>query len=245
MASILEVKNLTKKYGNTTVVDTISFDIQEGEIVGLLGPNGAGKTTIIQMLLSLLAPSEGEIRVFGKSLVENREEILEDMNFATSYSALPYNLTPYENLKIFSLFYGVSDYKAKAKFLLEEFDLGKFQNEKTGGLSSGEQMRLSLAKAFVNDPKLLLLDEPTSSLDPVIAKELRTKIYNRTKIINGTILWTSHNMREIELMCNRVIFLYAGKIVAADTPKNLKRQFQKQNLEEIFIAIVEDQKTIV
>jgi len=245
MSAVLKVKNIAKKYGKTTAVDHISFEIKKGEVVGFLGPNGAGKSTTIHMLLSLLEPTEGSIEIFGKNLAKHREEILQNMNFATSYSMLPHNLTPYENLKVFALFYGVKNWKEKVRTLLREFDLEDFQNVRTGGLSSGEQMRLALAKAFLNDPKLLLLDEPTSSLDPAVAQDLRQKIYHKMKEYGGTILWTSHNMREIEAMCDRVIFLAHGKIVADDTPENLKKIFQKADLEEIFITIAKQPATSI
>lgn len=241
MSVVLKVENLTKRYGKTAAVDHISFEMEEGEVLGLLGPNGAGKSTTIHMLLSLLEPTEGSIEIFGKNLASHREEILQNMNFATSYSMLPHNLTPLENLKVSALLYGVKNWREKANCLLEEFDLTAFKNARTGGLSSGEQMRLVLAKAFLNNPKLLLLDEPTSSLDPAVARDLRQKIYYTMEENNGTILWTSHNMREIEAMCDRVIFLAHGNIVAADTPENLKKAFRQNDLEEIFITIAEQQ----
>ena len=237
MSTLLKVENLTKTYGQTTAVDGISFEAKEGEVVGLLGPNGAGKSTTIHMLLSLLEPTEGSIEIFGKDLKTHREEILQHINFATAYSMLPHNLTPYENLKIFALLYGVQQWRTAAESLLEEFNLAEFRNARTGSLSTGEQMRLVLAKAFLNSPKLLLLDEPTASLDPAVARDLRQKIYYKMQENNGTILWTSHNMREIEAMCDRVIFMAHGKIVADDTPENLKKTFQSGDLEDIFIAI--------
>ena len=237
MSTLLKVENLTKTYGQTTAVDGISFEAKEGEVVGLLGPNGAGKSTTIHMLLSLLEPTEGSIEIFGKDLKTHREEILQHINFATAYSMLPHNLTPYENLKIFALLYGVQQWRTAAESLLEEFNLAEFRNARTGSLSTGEQMRLVLAKAFLNSPKLLLLDEPTASLDPAVARDLRQKIYYKMQENNGTILWTSHNMREIEAMCDRVIFMAHGKIVADDTPENLKKTFQSGDLEDVFIAI--------
>ena len=240
MSVVLKVENLTKRYGKTTAVDHISFEVKEGEVVGLLGPNGAGKSTTIHMLLSLLTSTEGTIEIFGKNLKEHRQEILTQMNFAASYAQLPYNLTPLENLKVFALLYGVKNWRGKAEVLLEEFDLEKFKNSRTGGLSSGEQTRLGLAKAFLNDPKLLLLDEPTASLDPLVAKRLRKDLYDRMEKNGGSILWTSHNMREIEAMCDRVIFLSHGKIVASGTQENLQKQFGKPNLEEIFIQLATD-----
>lgn len=237
MDTILRVKNLTKQYNNFRAVNEISFEMKEGEIVGLLGPNGAGKTTTIQMLLTLVSPTSGEIKIFGKNLKEHREELLSKMNFTAPYSPLPYNLTPKEGLTVFSLLYGVGNYKEKVKFLLEEFGLSKLADKKIGQLSSGEQTRLGLAKAFVNNPKLLLLDEPTASLDPAIARELREKILKLTRRAGGAILWTSHNMREIETVCDRIIFLSRGQIIADDTPKNLKKRFGQEDLEEIFITI--------
>jgi len=163
MTAILRVKNLTKRYNNFTAVNGISFEIREGEVVSLLGPNGAGKTTTIQMILTLVAPTRGDIEIFGKNLEDHREELLSITNFTAPYSLLPYNLTPKEGLTVFSLLYGVRDYKERVKFLLDEFDLAGLVNKKIGQLSSGEQMRLGVAKAFVNNPKLLLLDEPTAS----------------------------------------------------------------------------------
>lgn len=240
MPAILEVKQLTKQYKDSLVVDHVSFEIGEGEVVGLLGPNGAGKTTIIHMILSLVEPTSGEIRIFGKDLSDAREEILEKLNFATPYATLPSNLTVYENLKIFSFFYGVLDYKNKIEELIKDFHLEKFKNTRTGTLSSGEQMRVNLAKAFLNDPKLLLLDEPTASLDPAIAWDLRNKIYEKMKLLKGAVLWTSHNMGEIEEMCDRVIFLMHGNIADEGTPHALRERFNKTNLEDIFLQIVKE-----
>ncbi|MBI2121365.1 MAG: ABC transporter ATP-binding protein [Candidatus Wildermuthbacteria bacterium] len=239
MRAILKVENLTKIYGNVTAVDHISFELQEGEIVGLLGPNGAGKTTTIHMILSLIAPTEGRIEIFGKDAERHREETLSQMNFAAPYSCLPYNLTAVENLKIFSLLYGIQGNSEAIEQTLRDFNLAQFRNSRSGGLSSGEQMRLALAKAFVNNPKLLLLDEPTSSLDPSIAFAIRNEIFRRMQKTRGAVLWTSHNMREIEAMCHRVIFLSHGRIIDNDTPENLRAKYGKEDLEEIFLEIAE------
>lgn len=244
MPAILEVQQLTKQYKDSLAVNNVSFEIGEGEVVGLVGPNGAGKTTIIHMILSLLSPSSGAIKIFGEDITRDREEILQKMNFATPYTSLPYNLTPYENLKIFSFLYGVKDRKEKVEKLLKDFHIEKFRNVRTGTLSSGEQMRLNLAKAFLNDPKLLLLDEPTASLDPAIAWDLRNAIYERMKALKGAVLWTSHNMQEIEEMCDRVLFLMHGKIVEQGTPKALRDKFKKDNLEDIFLQIVDESEKL-
>ena len=237
MTTILRVREVTKQYGNLTAVDRASFEIEEGEIVSLLGPNGAGKTTIIQMLLTLVSPTSGDIQIFGKTLKDHREELLSMMNFTAPYSVLPYNLTTKEALTVFSLLYGVRNYRERVSFLIDEFDLGWLANKKVGQLSSGEQMRIGIAKAFVNSPRFLLLDEPTASLDPIIARGLRAKILKLVRKAGGAILWTSHNMREIEQVSDRIIFLSRGQIVADDSPENLKNSFGQEDLEEIFISI--------
>jgi ABC-2 type transport system ATP-binding protein len=240
MTTILRVSNLTKRYNSFTAVDRISFELKEGEIVSLLGPNGAGKTTTIQMLLSLVAPTSGDIEIFGKSLKHHREELLSLMNFSAPYSLLPYNLTPREALTVFSLLYGVRDHKEKVQSLLEEFNLMGLVDKKIGQLSSGEQMRLGVAKAFVNNPKLLLLDEPTASLDPPTARQLRSRILKLFQESGGAVLWTSHNMREVEAVSDRIIFLSRGRVMADDTPQNLKERFRQEDLEEIFITIARE-----
>ncbi len=240
MTTILRVKGLTKRYNGFAAVDRISFEVKEGEIVSLLGPNGAGKTTTVQMLLTLVSPTSGDIEVFGKDLNEHREGLLSMMNFTAPYSLLPYNLNPREALTVFSLLYGMRDTKAKVEFLLQEFDLTRLADKRIGRFSSGEQMRLGLAKAFVNNPKLLLLDEPTASIDPTTARELRAKILELIRQSNGAVLWTSHNMREIETVSDRIIFLSRGQIVADDTPQGLKQRFGQEDLEEIFITIARE-----
>ncbi len=240
MTAVLRVTDLTKKYNSFTAVNRVSFEVKEGEIVSLLGPNGAGKTTTIQMLLSLVSPTSGVIEVFGKNLRANREESLSRMNFSAPYSLLPYNLTPREALTVFALLYGVRNYRERAASLLEEFSLMELVDKKIGQLSTGEQMRLGVAKAFVNNPRLLLLDEPTSSLDPPTARRLRARILKLIKESRGAVLWTSHNMREVETVSDRIIFLSRGRVVADDTPARLKQRFGQEDLEEIFITIARE-----
>lgn len=240
MTTVLRVTDLTKRYNSFTAVDRVSFEVNEGEIVSLLGPNGAGKTTTIQMLLSLVSPTSGGIEVFGKSLRSHREELLARMNFSAPYSLLPYNLTPREALTVFALLYGVRHYREKAASLLSEFGLDELADKKVGQLSTGEQMRLGVAKAFVNDPRLLLLDEPTSSLDPPTARQLRARILKLIQESRGAVLWTSHNMREVETVSDRIIFLSRGRVVADDTPARLKQRFHQEDLEEIFITIARE-----
>lgn len=237
---VLTVKALCKTYGTTTAVDAISFEVGPNEIVGLLGPNGAGKTTTINMILGVLEPNSGSIHIEGVDLSKHRSQALAMTNFAAVYSPLPGNLTVYENLKIFGLIYGVRHLSQRIEELMEQFDLQKFRNAKSGVLSSGEQTRVSLAKALLNKPQLLLLDEPTASLDPATANDVRTKIREFATQCTGGILWTSHNMYEVEAVCDRVLFLSHGRILLEGNPKTLPGEHGKQNLEELFISVARE-----
>ncbi len=236
---VLEVKGLTKVYEKKPAVAGISFSVGKNEIVGLLGPNGAGKTTTINMMLGVLEPTSGSIFVDGTDVHKDRS-VLERMNFSAVYAQLPGNLTVWQNLKIFGLLYGVPGLHGRIAELLKEFDLEPFQNVKLGLLSSGEQTRASLAKAMLNEPKLLLLDEPTASLDPSTARTVREKIQTYASKGSGGILWTSHNMQEVTDVCDRVLFLSHGKIVLEGDPKELPRQHHKKDLEELFITVARE-----
>lgn len=237
---MLSVKNLRKAYGDTLAVDGISFDVEPGEIVGLLGPNGAGKTTTINMILSVLAPDSGLIKIEGINLSLKRSQAIERTNFAAVYAPLPGNLTIYENLRVFGMLYGVKDIAKRIDVLLAYFDLVKFKNKKCDVLSSGEQTRVGLAKAMLNNPHLLLLDEPTASLDPATARDIRTSIRDFTARSGGGVLWTSHNMYEVEEVCDRVLFLSHGKILLGGDPKTLPGQHGKKTLEELFITVARE-----
>jgi len=241
---LVEVKNLIKQYSGFTAVNNLSFDIQEGEIVGLLGPNGAGKTTTINMVLGVLEPTSGQINIFGKDLKHHKTEILEQANFAAVYAHLPANLRVEQNLKVFGHLYGVKNLKTRIKELLKEFDLEKFKNHKTGSLSSGELSRVNLAKAIINNPKLILLDEPTASLDPSVSKHIRDIIKTYVAKNKAAVLWTSHNMREIEEVCNRVMFLSHGKIILQGNPKTLAKEYGKKDLDELFITVAREPLTL-
>jgi ABC-2 type transport system ATP-binding protein len=240
MQNILSVENLFKKYGNTIAVDGISFSIKRNEIVGLLGPNGAGKTTTINMILGVLEPSAGSISIEGIDIARQRSKALDCTNFAAVYAPLPGNLTVYQNLYVFGLIYGVKRLPERIETLLTQFELEQFRAAKAGILSSGEQTRLCLAKAMLNEPRLLLLDEPTASLDPATAQDIRSKI--RACALNGLcgVLWTSHNMYEVEDVCDRVLFLSHGKILLEGDPKRLPREHGKSTLEELFIAVARE-----
>ena len=233
---ILEVENLRKKYKDVVAVDGVSFTVYAGEIVGLLGPNGAGKTTTIDMLLGIVEPSGGSIRVFGKDFARHRAEILAQVNFSAVYAHLPGNTTVRQNLFIFGLLYGVSQIKKRIEVLLKEFHLEKFARTRTGFLSSGEQSRVHLAKAMLNSPRLILLDEPTASIDPSDSEIIREKIRKYAADTGAAVLWTSHDMYEIEDVCDRVLFISHGKILLEGNPRELPAQYGKKNLEELFIA---------
>jgi ABC-2 type transport system ATP-binding protein len=236
----LDVSNLRKSYGNTLAVDDLTFSTAPGEIVGLLGPNGAGKTTTINMILGVLEPSAGRIEIERHNLATDRRQALLRTNFAAVYAPLPGNLTVEQNLKFFGMLYGVASIKSRIDTLLEEFDLGKFRRAKCGVLSSGEQTRVCLAKAMLNAPRLLLLDEPTASLDPATAREVRAKIRGVATERKVSVLWTSHNMYEVEAVCDRVLFLSRGTVLLEGNPKTLPQEHGKRTLEELFIAVARE-----
>jgi ABC-2 type transport system ATP-binding protein len=237
---VLAVENLTKRYGELLAVDDVSFRVRQNEVVGLLGPNGAGKTTTISMLLGVLQPTSGRIAISGMDLSRDRKAALRKANFSAVYAPLPGNLTVLQNLRIFGLIYGVSSLASRIDELTMDFDLRRFRNTKCGLLSSGEQTRVSLAKAMLNNPELLLLDEPTASLDPAAARDMRALIQRLVKVGNSGVLWTSHNMYEVEEVCNRVLFLSRGKILLEGDPRALPSEYGKESLEELFVAVARE-----
>ena len=241
---MLSVTKLSKRYGGTLAVDAISFDVARNEIVGLLGPNGAGKTTTINMILGVLEPTEGKILIHGLDLAKRRSQALERTSFAAVYAPLPGNLTVEQNLRFFGLIYDVPRLAKRIAAVLQEFDLEKFRNAKCGVLSSGEQTRASLAKAMLNFPELLLLDEPTASLDPSVARDVRAKIREFAAQGTAGVLWTSHNMYEVEEVCDRVLFLSRGRILLEGDPKSLPREHGKETLEELFITVAREPLTL-
>ncbi len=228
---ILESKNLTKRFEKFLAVDGVSLSLKEGEILGLLGPNGAGKTTTIQMLLGILTPTAGEVFYFGKNLEAYREEILEQVNFSSTYTNLPWDLTVRECLSFVSYLYQIDDRQARVKKISELFRLDQILNKKISQLSAGQITRVNVAKAFINFPKVLLLDEPTASLDPEVADYIRKFLLEDRKKFKTSIIFTSHNMAEVEEVCDRVVFINHGKIVADDTPENLARTIRASHVE--------------
>jgi ABC-2 type transport system ATP-binding protein len=236
----LSIKALHKTYSALIAVDNISFHVGHNEIVGLLGPNGAGKTTTINMVLGVLEPDMGTILIEGNDIAKQRSEALQRTNFAAVYAPLPGNLTVCQNLRIFGLLYEVAGLPDRIEAVLRQFDLLKFRDVKCGVLSSGEQTRAGLAKALLNDPRLLLLDEPTASLDPAIARDIRMKIRGFAAQGQCGVLWTSHNMYEVEEVCDRVLFLSRGRILLEGDPKTLPREHGKGSLEELFISLASE-----
>lgn len=241
---ILSVQLLTRKFGNLTAVDGVSFSVNKGEIVGLLGPNGAGKTTTINMILSVLTPTSGIITVAGLNIATHRTKALRQTNFEAAYAPLPGNLTVYQNLRIFGLLYDVQNLSERIQALLKQFNLESYRDTKCGVLSSGEQTRVGLAKALLNQPSLLLLDEPTASLDPAVAREIRSNIQQLAQEGSCGILWTSHNMVEVEEVCHRVLFLSHGKILLEGNPKTLPQEHGEKNLEDLFVAAAREPLTL-
>jgi ABC-2 type transport system ATP-binding protein len=241
---LLAVEHLTKVFGKFKAVDNVSFAVDEGEIVGLVGPNGAGKTTTIHMLLGLISPTSGSISLFGKRFERHREQILERLNFTSPYMALPGRLTVWENLKVFAQIYHVHNPAAKINSLLECFGILHLKNKPVARLSSGESTRVGLCKAFLNDPELLLFDEPTAYLDPQAAMQVRQLLLDLQVRRATTILITSHNMRDVQQMCGRIIFLNRGRVMAIGTPIEVTRQVLNEDrdrpaLEEVFIRIAQ------
>ena len=238
----IEIKNLNKRYNNIEAVKNINFTINKGSIVGLLGPNGCGKTTTIGMMLGLIKPSSGTVFINGQNIEseKNRTKILEKMNFISPYVELPKKLTVEENLKVYGKMYGVNNLKDKISDLMNQLNLSEFKKRKTGELSSGQKNRVSLAKALINDPEILLLDEPTASLDPDVGDYIRTYIESYASKKSATILLASHNMNEVERLCNEVMMMMNGEIIDKGTCNDLIKKHGRKNLEETFLKIVRE-----
>ena len=238
----IEIKNLKKEFNNIPAVKNINFKINKGSIVGLLGPNGCGKTTTIGMMLGLIKPTFGNVFINGLNIdsEKNRTNLLEKINFISPYVELPKKLTVEENLKVYGRMYGVNNLKEKILNLMQDLNLLEFKKRKTGELSSGQKNRVSLAKALINDPEILLLDEPTASLDPDVGDYIRGYIENFASKKNTTILLASHNMNEVERLCNEVMMMKNGIIIDKGTCKSLISKHGRKNLEETFLKIVRE-----
>ena len=237
MQKSIIVENLSKNYFNKEAVKQISFTINENEILGLLGPNGCGKTTTIAMMLGLLAPTKGKVIIHGQDIEKNRISLLHKMNFISPYIELPKKLTVKENLIVYGKLYGVKSISERIKYLSEKLRLNEFINTKTGELSSGQKNRVSLAKALINEPSVLFLDEPTASLDPETGDFVRSFIEKISKEKNMSILLASHNMDEVKRLCKNVLMMNNGVIIDQGTPDNLIKKHGKRNLEEVFLKL--------
>jgi len=237
---VLSAERLCKSFGALKAVDDVSFEVARGEIVGLVGPNGAGKTTTINMILGVLAPTSGRVEIEGIDLARDRSRALAVTNFAAVYAPLPGNLTVEQNLRVFGMIYLVDRLQARIEELLEQFDLTRFRRTKAGVLSSGEQTRLALAKALLNRPRLLLLDEPTASIDPSTARDIRAGVSELVDTGDCGVLWTSHNMYEVEAVCDRVLFVSRGRILLEGDPKQLPHQHGAASLDDLFVAVAHE-----
>ena len=237
MNTLVSVNNLSKNFSNFEAVKEISFSINESEILGLLGPNGCGKTTTIGMMLGLLKPTSGEVIINGLNVEKNRINLLKKMNFISPYIELPKKLTVKENLMVYGKLYSVNGINNRIDYLTETLRLSEFINKKTGELSSGQKNRVSLAKAVVNDPDILLLDEPTASLDPETGDFVRTFIEKISSEKKMSILLASHNMNEVKRLCKSILMMKDGKIIDRGTPSEIINKHGKKNLEEVFLKL--------
>ena len=240
----IEINNLNKKYKDIFAVKNINFKINKGKTIGLLGPNGCGKSTTIGMMLGLIKPTSGTVLINGKNIENNRTSLLEKINFISPYIELPKKLTIEENLKVYGRLYGVKNLNDKILELMETLSLNEFKKRKTGELSSGQKNRVSLAKALINDPEILLLDEPTASLDPDVGDYVRGNIEKFVAKNGSTILLASHNMAEVERLCDEVMMMKNGEIIDQGKSDDLISKHGRKNLEEVFLKIVRDKNEV-
>jgi ABC-2 type transport system ATP-binding protein len=238
----IRVDHLTKRFGTVTAVDGVSFEIERGATYALLGANGAGKTTTLAMLLGLLLPSSGDIRILGVDMLRERYKVLHRMNYSSPYVDLPQRLTVRENLTVYARLYGVRPVKPRLARLFEELEIGEFAKRRYRSLSAGQRTRVSLAKALLNEPDVLLMDEPTASLDPDSADRLRTYLESYQHRSGATILLASHNMPEVERLCDHVLMMRRGRIVDAGAPEQLVARYGRQNMEQVFLDVARRQE---
>ena len=237
----IEVDGLTKRFATVTAVDGISFSVETGTTVALLGGNGAGKTTTLAMLLGLLEPTEGRVQVLGHDMRHERAHVLPRMNFSSPYVDVPHRLSPRQNLKIYGHLYGIEDIGARIDTLMDDLDLRDFADRPVGSLSAGQRTRVALAKALINEPELLLLDEPTASLDPDTGDWVRSYLETYQKRVKATILLASHNMSEVERLCSHVLMMRKGQIVDRGAPSELIGRYGRETLEQVFLDIARQQ----
>ncbi len=237
MNVVLKTKGLTKDFGSVRAVDNLDLELKQGSMTALLGGNGAGKTTTLSMLLGLLLPSGGEISIFDRDFIKDRFPALKRMNFSSPYVDLPQRLTVRENLTVYAKLYGLKNVNDSVLEMMETFRLVEFADRRVRKLSAGQKTRVSLAKALINNPELLLLDEPTASLDPETVSWIRAFLKDYQEKRKGTILLASHDMREVEQLCQNVLLLKHGKLVEEGSPKDLLQKYDRKTLEEVFLDI--------
>ena len=235
--AVIDIAHLTKQFDGFTAVNDVSFSVEAGEIFGLLGPNGAGKTTLIQMMLGLMTPTTGTVAILGMDIARDAEAILSRVNFSSTYVSMPTSLTLTENLTTFARLYGIRKPAAQIARLLALFEIESLANALTRNLSSGQLTRLSLAKALLNDPEILFLDEPTASLDPDIADKTRVLLQSICRERRMTLFYTSHNMQEMEAISDRILFLHQGRVLACGTPAEIVRRYRESDLEKVFLKV--------
>ncbi len=236
--SLIKINNVTKQYDNVFAVKSLTLELKKNQIYGLLGPNGCGKSTTMGMILGLISPSIGSIEVFGRNIEKYRTEILQKMNFISPFIDLPKKLTVEQNLKVFGNLYNVNKIDEKIPELLETLKIQKLRTRLVGELSSGQKNRVMLAKALINDPEILLLDEPTANLDPDIADFVINFLKNYSLRKNTTLIFASHNMSEVDKLCDEVILMRSGKIIKKGTPQGIKNFYEKDNLQEVFLKVM-------
>jgi len=241
---VIAVDNLVKRYGNTTAVDTISFSVERGVTAALLGGNGAGKTTTLAMLLGVLLPSSGDVRLFGEDVLRHRYRVLPRLNFSSPYVDLPHRLTVRQNLNVYARLYGLPRRADTVARLARDLQIETLLDRPSGKLSSGQKTRVALAKALLNEPELLLLDEPTASLDPDTGDWVRGYLESYRARTGATILLASHNMAEVERLCSQVLMLKTGRIVDRGSPDELIDRYGRTNLEEVFLHIARDKRSL-
>jgi ABC-2 type transport system ATP-binding protein len=240
MRAAIEVREVSKRYGDVPAVNAVTFDVAPGSICALLGGNGAGKTTLLSMLLGLLLPSSGQIRVLGADMLRHRYRVLDRLNFSSPYVDLPQRLTVRENLTVYARLYGLTDTRQRLKQLTEQLDITGFIERPYGTLSAGQRTRVAVAKSLLNRPAVLLLDEPTASLDPDMAGAIRQYLRDYQQQSGATLLMASHNMLEVERLCDDVIILRQGELVDRAPPADLLARYGRETLEEVFIDVARD-----
>jgi ABC-2 type transport system ATP-binding protein len=243
--SVILVDNLVKRYGNTTAVDAISFSVERGVTAALLGGNGAGKTTTLSILLGLLLPTSGRVTVFGENVLRHRYRVLPRMNFSSPYVDLPHRLTVRQNLSVYARLYGLPRRRSRIETLARELQIAPFLDRPAGKLSAGQKTRVALAKALLNEPELLLLDEPTASLDPDSGDWVRSYLEAYRDRTGATILLASHNMAEVERLCSHVMMMKQGQIVDRGSPDELIARYGRTNLEEVFLHIAREKLPVL